>query len=94
MAYFQQTEFEYCEDRIYGYPVKATFTFILRYIKIDAKLITKGKDAKSPGVIIDEYFSRSNHISELSKKISSAIGALKRIRPYISSVGLTPLGLL
>ena len=49
-------------------------------VEIDAKLITKVKEAKLLGVIIDEYLSWSN----LSKKISSAIGALKRIRPYIS----------
>ena len=52
-------------------------------IEIDAKLITKVKEAKSLGVIIDEHLS-CNHTGELSKKISSAIGALKRIRPYIS----------
>ena len=52
-------------------------------IEIDAKLITKVKEAKSQGVIIDEHLSWSNHIGDLSKKISSAIGALKRIRPYI-----------
>ena len=53
-------------------------------VEIDAKLITKGKEAKSLGVIIDEHLSWSNHIGDLSKKISSAIDALKRIRPYIS----------
>ena len=53
-------------------------------VEIDAKLITKVKEAKSLGVIIDEHLSWSNHIGDLSKKISSAIGALKRIRPYIS----------
>ena len=53
-------------------------------VEIDAKLITKVKEAKSLGVIIDEHLSWSNHISVLSNKISSAIGALKRIRPYIS----------
>ena len=53
-------------------------------IEIGAKLITKVKEAKSLGVIIEEYLSWSNHIGELSKKISSAIGAFKRIRPYIS----------
>ena len=35
-------------------------------------------------MIIDEHLSWSNHIGVLSNKISSAIGALKRIRPYIS----------
>ena len=53
-------------------------------VEIDAKLITKVKEAKLLGVIIDEHLSWSNHIGDLSKKISSAIGALKRIRPYIS----------
>ena len=53
-------------------------------VEIDAKLITKVKDAKSLGVIIDEHLSWSNHVGDLSEKISSAIGALKRIRPYIS----------
>ena len=45
-------------------------------IEVDAKLITKVKEAKSLGVIIDEHLSWSNHIGELSKKISSAINAL------------------
>ena len=53
-------------------------------ITIDAKLITKVKEAKSLGVIIDEHLSWSNHIDALSKKISSAIDALKRIRPFTS----------
>ena len=52
-------------------------------VEIGAKLITKVKEAKSLGVIIDEHLSWSNHIGDLSKKISSAIGVLKRI-PYIS----------
>ena len=42
-------------------------------VEIDAKLITKVKEAKSLGVIIDEHLSWSNHIGDLSKKISSAI---------------------
>ena len=53
-------------------------------VEIDAKLITKVKEAKSLGLIIDEHLSWSNDIGDLRKKISSAIGALKRIRPYIS----------
>ena len=53
-------------------------------VEIDTKLITKVKKAKSLDLIIDEHLSWSNHIGDLSKKISSALGALKRIRPYIS----------
>ena len=47
-------------------------------IRVNAKLITKVKEAKSIGVIIDEYLSWSNHIDTLSNNISSAIGNLKR----------------
>ena len=55
----------------YGYWVEPTFTFISDdqiNIEIDAKLITKVKEAKSLGVIIDEHLSWSNHIDLLSKK--------------------------
>ena len=53
-------------------------------IEIDGKSIKRVKEAKSPGLFIDEHLSWTKHIEEISKKISSAIGALKRIRPVIS----------
>ena len=52
-------------------------------IEIDGKSIKRVK-AKSLGLFIDEHLSWTKHIEEISKKISSAIGALKRIRPFIS----------
>jgi len=87
MTYFQQTEFECCEGEymVIGWNQRLhSFSDEQINIQIDAKLITKVKEAKSLGVIIDEHLSWSNHIDALSKKISSAIGALKRIRPFIS----------
>ena len=39
---------------------------------------------KSLGLHIDKNLSWSKHIEEISKNISSGIGALKRIRPFIS----------
>ena len=39
---------------------------------------------KSLGVTIDDRLSWSNYIKEVCKKVSSAIGALKRIRPFVS----------
>ena len=39
---------------------------------------------KSLGMHIDRHLSWSEHIHKISKKISSAIGALKRARPFIS----------
>ena len=53
-------------------------------IEIDGKSIKKVKEAKSLGLLIDEHLSWAKHIEEISKEISSAIGALKRIRPFIS----------
>ena len=34
--------------------------------------------------IIDENLSWKAHIHEISKKVSSSIGALKRVRPFVS----------
>ena len=53
-------------------------------IEIDGKSIKRVKEAKSLGLLIDEHLSWTKHIDEKSKTISSAIGALKRIRPFIS----------
>ena len=53
-------------------------------IEIEGKSIKKVKEAKSLGLLIDEHLAWTKHIDEKSKKISSAIGALKRIRPFIS----------
>ena len=36
------------------------------------------------GMYIDSHLSWSEHIDKISKKVSSAIGALKRVRPFIS----------
>ena len=54
-------------------------------IEIDGKSIKRVKEAKSLGLFIDEHLSW-NMLEEISKKISSAIGALKRIRPFISEI--------
>ena len=53
-------------------------------IEIHGKSIKKVKEAKSLGPFLDGHLSRTKHIEEISKTISSAIGALKRIRPFIS----------
>ena len=53
-------------------------------IEIEGLSIRKFKEAKSLGLFIDEQLSWAKHIEEISNKISSAIGALKRIIPFIS----------
>ena len=53
-------------------------------IKLEDQVISNVDHAKSLGFIIDNRLSWSNHVNELCKKVTSAIGALRRIRPLIS----------
>jgi hypothetical protein len=46
--------------------------------------IERVNSSKSLGLKIDENLPWKRHIDEISKKVSAAIGALKRIRSYIS----------
>jgi hypothetical protein len=56
-------------------------------IKINDNKINRVDFVKSLGVHIDEHLSWSVglHIRKLCKKNASAIGALKRIRPFITT---------
>ena len=53
-------------------------------ISIDDKTIKRVDHAKSLGLTIDAQLSWSKHVDEICKKAFSAIGALKRVRPFIS----------
>ena len=53
-------------------------------IQLDGHPIYRVEHATSLGLIIDDRLSWSNHIKELCRKISSAIGAQRRIRSLIS----------
>ena len=52
-------------------------------ISIDDRTIKRVDHTKSLGLTIDAQLSWSKHVDEISKKVSSAIGALKRVRPFI-----------
>ena len=52
-------------------------------ISIDDRTIKRVDRTKSLGLTIDAQLSWSKHVDEISKKVSSAIGALKRVRPFI-----------
>ena len=54
-------------------------------ISIDDKTIKIADHTKSLGLTIDAQLSWSKHVDEICKKASSAIGALKRVRPFIST---------
>ncbi len=54
-------------------------------IKINEREINRVDSVKSLGVYIDNHLAWTTHIDKISKKIASAIGALKRIRPYITT---------
>jgi hypothetical protein len=53
-------------------------------IDLDGNVIKQVDKAKSLDLLIDKNLSRSKHIDMKCKKMSSAIGTLKRIRPVIS----------
>ena len=53
-------------------------------MRLDNQPISRVEYAKSLGLIIDDRLSCCNYIKELCRKISSAIGALRRIRSVIS----------
>ena len=46
-------------------------------IKLEDQVISNVDRAKSLGLIIDNRLSWSNHVNELCKKVTSAIGALR-----------------
>ena len=53
-------------------------------IQIEGKNISQVEKAKSLVVFIDDKLTWKNHVDEISKRISSGIGALKRLRPFVS----------
>lgn len=53
-------------------------------IQIDNKEIKQVDSAKTLGLTIDETLSWSKHVNNVSKKVSSGIGALRRVRPFIN----------
>ena len=54
-------------------------------IEINDCEVEKVDSVKSLGVYIEKHLNWSIHIEKISKKIASAIGALKRIRPYVTT---------
>ena len=52
-------------------------------IRIDDQIIKRVEHTKSLGVTIDAHLTWCRHVEEISRKVSSAIGALKRVRPFI-----------
>ena len=53
-------------------------------IKIDDQIIKRVDHTKASGLTIDDHLSCCKHVDEICKNVSSAIGALKRVRPFIS----------
>ena len=54
-------------------------------VEINDCEVEKVDSVKSLGIYIDKHLNWSTHIEKISKKIASAIGALKRIRPYVTA---------
>ena len=54
-------------------------------VKINELDINRVNSVKSLGVYIDYHLTWTTHIDKILKKIASAIGALKRIIPYLTT---------
>ena len=54
-------------------------------LKINSVPIHRVSTTKSLGVVIDENLTWSSHIDKLTKKVASGIGAIKRLRSFVSS---------
>ena len=53
-------------------------------IHVEGVKINQTDHSKALGLNIDENLSWREHIRAISKKVASSIGALKRVRPFIS----------
>ena len=53
-------------------------------INVGGIQINQTNQSKSLGLIIDQNLSWKAHIHEISKKVSSSVGALKQVRPFVS----------
>ena len=60
-------------------------------ISIGPQNINRVKHTKTPGVLVDENISWKNHIDATCKKISKAIGLLRRVKNVISIESLKRL---
>ena len=63
--------------------LSATTTGHLLTVQIKGHEIDRVPHTKSLGVHIDQNLSWSKHVNETAKIVSSGIGALKRLRPFI-----------
>ena len=57
-------------------------------IMIDNVPIKRVTKTKSLGIQIDQFLSWDNHLEEICKKPSSGIGAIRRLKSYVSSESL------
>ena len=55
---------------------------------IDNVPIKRVTQTKSLGIQIDQFLSWDNHLEEICKKASSGIGAIKRLKSYVSRESL------
>ena len=44
---------------------------------------SKGRKKQALGIYIDEFLSWNKHIEVISKKISSGIGAVRKLKPHV-----------
>ena len=52
-------------------------------IQIANRLVNRVTNKKSLGVVIDQDLLWDNHLDETCKKVSSGIGAIRKLKPYV-----------
>ena len=62
-------------------------------VSLENQRIERVDHTKSLGLTIDDRLSWSDYVNEVCKKVSLAIGALKRIRPFVSQSTAIPSSL-
>ena len=55
-------------------------------VSVNNKRINRVLKSKSLGLTIDENLTWKYHVHNITKKVSSGIGALKRMRDFITTV--------
>lgn len=53
-------------------------------VELENHRIEREDHTKSLGLTIDDRLTWTNYVNEVCEKVSAAIGALKRIRPFVS----------
>ena len=89
LANSKQTNIKCFKDRIYGSRVKAVATLTQELdLSINGISLKRVNGSKCLGVEIDEFLTWDANIASVSKKVSSGIGVINKIKPFVPTSNL------